>query len=203
MPLQKGRTDREMLGIRDKFCDYYIHTLNGVKSLIKAYEDAGRKVPAYGHAKSQASKWLKEEKTQEMLREKRRAYLASAHMDPAALLMELQKMALARHSELLQIDDDGNGWYDLSLIDETLAAAMGECQIETYMEGRGEYAREVKRIKIKLHNKLDAIEKLMKHFGLYEKDNEQSGKAMMDALARGRARVSQPIIRGNGEKSGG
>lgn len=194
MARKPGTRKRDLEGVYDKFCDYYIHTMNGYRCMKRAYDDAGIPI-AESHAKSLANKILKRPEIQEKLRAKRRAYLKSAHMDPAALLMELQKMALARQSDLLEIDEEGNGWYNLNLIDENIAAALGEIQIETYMEGRGPNAREVKRIKIKLHNKLDAIEKLMKHFGLYEKDNEQSGAAVLEALNRGRARIANPIER--------
>jgi phage terminase small subunit len=177
--------------VEDLFCDYYIHSHNATRSIFRAHEECGHPITLKGSG-VKGSVLLKTPRIQEMIRKKRQEYLRSAEMDPSMLLMELQKIAMARLPEIIQVSENGEqAWYDLSLIDERIAAALGEVTIETYMEGRGEFAREVKRVKIKLHNKLDAIEKLVKHFGLYKEDNEQSGKALVDALHRGRARVAR------------
>lgn len=40
-----------------------------------------------------------------------------------------------------------------------------------------------KGVEVKFHSKLDAAEKLFKHLGLYEKDNEQKGKGAAEAIA--------------------
>lgn len=42
---------------------------------------------------------------------------------------------------------------------------------------------------VKLHNKLDALDKLMKHFGMYQKDNKQRGMALADDIIAARRRV--------------
>lgn len=51
-------------------------------------------------------------------------------------------------------------------------------------------------IEIKMHSKMDAIEKLAKHLGVYEKDNQQKAdplKALLDRIAGGNGNGFKPV----------
>lgn len=54
-------------------------------------------------------------------------------------------------------------------------AAVQEVTTETYYEGRGEDAEQVKRVKLKMYSKLDALNSLARHFGLFNDKLEVSG----------------------------
>jgi hypothetical protein len=52
------------------------------------------------------------------------------------------------------------------------AAALSEVTVDTYADGRGAGAREVRRVRFKLHPKLAALEALAKHLGLFQADDD-------------------------------
>ena len=45
-------------------------------------------------------------------------------------------------------------------------ASLSEIQIEDYVDGRGEDARSVKKIRVKTHSKIAALGKLCQHLGI-------------------------------------
>lgn len=82
--------------------------------------------------------------------------------------------------------------FDFSQMDAVTAAAIGEVTVEVYTEGSGESAREVKRVRVKPWNKLDALEKLMRHGGL----SKDKGDAALGDLAE---RLRSALSRVGGE----
>jgi phage terminase small subunit len=46
-------------------------------------------------------------------------------------------------------------------------AALSEVTIDDYVDGRGEDARDVKRIRFKLQPKIEALDKLGRHLGMF------------------------------------
>jgi phage terminase small subunit len=94
------------------------------------------------------------------------------------IMDELARIAYSSIFDFAEITDDGQFILD----EETLAkasmkeiAALGEVTVETYMEGKGEDARQVKRVKIKPWNKLSALGDLMRYGGL-SKEKSQVGE---------------------------
>lgn len=84
-------------------------------------------------------------------------------LDVDEMLMELRRIAFSNMGDFFV--NDGAG--DPQLVmpgdhERDKLACISEITIDTYMEGKGPAAREVKRVKFKMHNKLDAIEKLLK-----------------------------------------
>lgn len=75
----------------------------------------------------------------------------------------------------------GNLIFDFSALDAVTAASIGEVTIETYEEGKGEDAREVKRVRVKPWNKLAALDQLMRHAGL---SKDKTGAALADVAGR-------------------
>ena len=85
-----------------------------------------------------------------------------------AVLEELNKLAMSNMVDFIVIGRDGQpAGYDLSGLTREQYAAIQEMTIDTYVEGRGEDAREVKSVKLKLAPKLGALEALGKHFKLF------------------------------------
>lgn len=89
-----------------------------------------------------------------------------AELTAADVIAELWKVATANLVDFIRVQEDGTAVVDLSGMTREQAAAMSEIVTEVYNEGVGEDAREVKKIRFKLHSKLDALGKLMDHFGL-------------------------------------
>lgn len=74
------------------------------------------------------------------------------------VLNEIAKLAFANLADFIVLDEDGNPATDLSGLTNEQFAALQECTIETHTEGKGDAAREVKSVKIKLAPKIAALE---------------------------------------------
>lgn len=93
---------------------------------------------------------------------------------------ELARIAFSSPLDFMEPDEDGGMTVDLTKADADMLRAIGEFQIETYIEGRGEDAQRVKRVKLKPWNKQAALEALMRHAGL---SKEKSPLEVMGDLA--------------------
>lgn len=98
------------------------------------------------------------------------------------VLREYAKLGFANMDDYSVLLPTGERVPDLSRCTRDQMAAVAELTVDEYVEGRGEDKRTVKRIKFKLHSKVQALDALAKHLGLFQKDNEQS-RADMDPLA--------------------
>jgi hypothetical protein len=79
---------------------------------------------------------------------------------------------------------------DWSKLTRDQAAALIEVTVEDFLDGRGEDAREVRRVHFKLANKIDALELLGKHHRLYvERHVHDFSNGVAERLATALARV--------------
>jgi hypothetical protein len=82
---------------------------------------------------------------------------------------------------------------DFSRLTRDQAAALVEVTVEHFMDGHGENAREVRRIRFKLASKIDALELLGKHHRLYvERHQHDVDTNIAERLERALARVDGP-----------
>jgi phage terminase small subunit len=65
---------------------------------------------------------------------------------------------------------------EISTLTRDQAAALAEITVETFMDGRGNKAREVRRVKFKLADKLAALGHLGRHHKLFTDMHEHTGK---------------------------
>ena len=79
--------------------------------------------------------------------------------------------------------------FDLSKANLREISALGEITVDTYTEGKGEDAQEVKRVRLKPHNKLSALDALMRHAGLSKEKQPTVQVELIDRIRKGRARV--------------
>ena len=85
----------------------------------------------------------------------------------AEILLELQKLAFFNLGDYGEIDPiNGDFLINLSDVNRDQMAALGSIEVEVRMEGKGEDAREVKKIRIKAPDKLGALDRLARHYGL-------------------------------------
>jgi len=130
--------------------------------------------------------WVKEEIERRMKSSRQRFDVSQE-----TLVQELAAIGFARLSNLLDVQEDGTAVVNLKNLGEAERAAISEITVDEYQEGHGEEARPVKKVKIKLHDKNAALEKLMRHMGLF-KDKVEHGveQSLADLLIAGRNRVS-------------
>ncbi len=92
------------------------------------------------------------------------------------ILGELGSIGFANMLDFVTLQEDGTAYVDLSRLDRRKASALQEVTVDSYTEGRGEYARDVKRVKIKLADKRAALVDLGKHLNLFVERHELTGK---------------------------
>jgi len=79
-----------------------------------------------------------------------------------AVLRELALLGFSNMADYLKVGDK------LEELTREQSAAIAEANVETYVEGQGENARPVRRVRIRLHDKRAALVDLGRHLGLFE-----------------------------------
>lgn len=143
----------------------------GWRAYRKVYPKASR--PA---AKAAISRLLRNANFAARLAELKDAAAGPAVMDLQEVLAELSKLGRSNMQHFVSVAGDDTAEVIRSLHDLPAehAAAIQELIVETYVEGAGENARDVKRVKIKLHPKTTALSELRSHHE--PKRHEVTGK---------------------------
>jgi phage terminase small subunit len=69
--------------------------------------------------------------------------------------------------DYMRVTPEGDPCVDLSTLTREHASALSDFTVEDSTDGRGEEARNVRRVKIKLHDKIGALVQLGKYLGLF------------------------------------
>lgn len=91
------------------------------------------------------------------------------------VLEELAKLARANMQDYMAVDAGGDPTLNFADLTRDQAAALQEVSVETYMEGRGAGAREVKRVKFKLADKRASLVDVGRHLGMFTDKVQHSG----------------------------
>jgi phage terminase small subunit len=110
-----------------------------------------------------ASRLSRSVKVRTALARRRELAASRAAVTADRVLAELARIGFADLSVYEELLDGG----ELSDLPSGAAAALSEVTVDTYQDGRGAGAREVRRVRLKLHPKLAALEALGKHLGLF------------------------------------
>lgn len=109
---------------------------------------------------------------------------------------ELAKIGFANMLDYARVTDQGEPFVDMSAVTRDQAAAIAGFTVEDFKDGRGEDARDVRKVTFKLHDKRAALVDIGRHLGMFEEKHkhEHTGKD-------GAALV--PIINLNGRRASG
>lgn len=121
---------------------------------------------SHSYADRQAKQLLEKPQVAQELARLREKVEKSAIMTAQETLEELSKLGRANLLDYFRLTSEGDPVIDLSNVTPEQAAALVEIQVEDYLEGRGEDARQVRRIRIKMADKKGALDSLAKHHGL-------------------------------------
>ena len=171
----------------DAFARAYIQSLNATDAAIKAgYSEK----TAY----SQGQRLLKKVEIQDRLQKLRDEAQKRAEITLDDILNEYKKIAFGGMSKFIRVTQDGDPQIDLSNCTPEDLDLLAEATVEDFTEGRGEDARDVRRIKIKPMDRLKALETLGKHLGLGNKTQDDSINNLADAFRKsGVVPESMPI----------
>lgn len=169
----------------EKFCLSYLVSFNATRAAIEAgYSPAAAGQTGY--------KLLRREDVQAFLAEARARACDAADVDAARVVRELARIAFSDMRDLMtwgskEVDLPGAEGvkvqmpfadpHDSSTLSPDVSAAVAEVSV-----GKAGF-------KIKLHDKLSALDKLGRHFGIFETDNKQvaDGIARLIEVAQGTA----------------
>lgn len=98
------------------------------------------------------------------------------HITQDRVLEELAKIGFANMTDYIRVGGDGDAYVDLSTLDRDKAAAISEITVEDFKDGRGEDARDIRRVKFKLLDKRAALVDIGKHLGMFSSKIELTGK---------------------------
>jgi phage terminase small subunit len=92
------------------------------------------------------------------------------------VLAEYGKIAFANMGDYMRPGANGDPTLDFSGLTRDQKAALAEVTVDSYVEGGGEDARAVKRVRFKLGDKLHALDSVAKHLGMFKEQHEVTGK---------------------------
>jgi phage terminase small subunit len=99
----------------------------------------------------------------------RRAVLAqNAEITQEMIVAELAKIGFANMQDYMRVGADGDPYLDFSTLTRDQAAPIIEMVVEDFKDGRGEDARDVRRVRFKLSDKQAALINLGKHLGMFK-----------------------------------
>lgn len=109
---------------------------------------------------------------------------AKAARSADEVLAELEHIGFANMADYMRANSEGDPVLHFSELTRGQAAALREVSVETYMDGKGDDAREVTRVKFKLHDKRAALIDLAKYHGLFGAIGKRAAPAQPGAGTR-------------------
>lgn len=158
-----------------------------------ASQSAAYVAAGYKPNESHASRLARNGKVKARVAELLAAGAEKAGVDIARVAAELAKIGFANMQDYIGVTTDGDPFVTLSDMTRDQAAAVSQITVEDYKDGRGEDARDVRKITFKLHDKRAALVDLGKHLGMFKDLVELTGKDGKDLV---------PILTINGRRSG-
>jgi phage terminase small subunit len=144
-----------------RFADEYVKDLNGpVAAIAAGYSE--RTAP------QQASRLLANPKVKALIAARQAKISEKTGITVERVVNELAKIGFANAGDFFRVTKNGEPAVDFSSLTDDQKAAIAEVTVEDFTEGRGEDAREVRRIRYKLHDKIGALVKLGQHLGMWK-----------------------------------
>lgn len=141
-------------------------------------------------AHQQGCRLLKDVKVAELVEADRRKAITSADITVERVLQEVGRLAFA---DVRKLFDEQGSLKKLHELDDDSAAALASVEVyEEFISEGGKREKVGETKKVKMWDKGAALEKLMKHFGLYERDNKQKADALGELLSQVDGAVLRP-----------
>jgi phage terminase small subunit len=154
------------------FVDEYLTDLNATRAYLAAYKN----VKSDKVAAQAGSRLLRNVKVAGYLRARMKDRETRTEISQDKTLKELARIAFF---DIRKLFDENDRLKDITDLDENTAAAVISIDSQDIKGPDGKVIGRVR--KVRLANKLNALEQLAKHLGLFEKDNRQKGEGMGEA----------------------
>lgn len=142
------------------FVEEYLVDMNATQAAIRAgYSERT--------AAQTASRLLRNVKVQAATQAAKEARTERTKITQDAVIEELAKIGFANMADYMKVGKDGDPYLDFSKLTRDQSAALVEVSVEDFVDGRGEDAREVRRVKFKLGDKRRSLVDIGKHLGMF------------------------------------
>jgi len=145
------------------------------KTITEAYVEAGYK----GNRKAASNLWTNVDirsRVDEITGKVNERVIDKLAITKERIVDELAKIGFSNMLDYMRAGADGDPYLDFSGLTRDQAAALSEVTVEDFKDGRGEDARDVRRVKFKLHDKKGALVDLAKMLGFVVEKHEHTGK---------------------------
>lgn len=152
------------------FVDEYLIDLNATRAYKAVYKSCKKDEAAAANA----SKLLRNAKVAEYLSQRQRELQQRTEITQDKVVRELAAIAFADIADYVRVQDHGG----LSMVEITPTSEIPESKraaIASIKQGNN-------GIEIKLHNKLDALDKLGRHLGMFKGDNAGNDDLLDDGF---------------------
>jgi phage terminase small subunit len=164
------------------FAREYLVDLNGKRAAIAAgYSKRSADVTA--------SRLLKKPGVQKLIRKLMKGRAEELDLTGEKVLKELARLAFANMIDYIDIGPDGSARLDFSRVDREKGAAIQEVNIEEYSERNGQTkdGEIIRRIKFKLADKGQNLERLGRHLKLFSDKVEITGlESLAESIRKAR-----------------
>lgn len=149
----------------ERFCQEYVIDLNATQAYIRAgYSEKG--------AGQSAERLLRNAEIRARIAELQAGLAKRLEITQAKVAAELAKLGFSNMDDFVRRTPEGEIYTNFSGVDRDKMAAVQEVTVETYTEGRGDDAKDVKRVRFKLADKRGALVDLGKHLGMWPQKSE-------------------------------
>lgn len=162
-----GLTPKQALFVREYLVD------------LNATQAAARAGYSKRTASEQSARLLGDVRIQEALNAATKKRSEKVGFSAENTLKELQNIV---HFNIKNVFDNDGKLKSIKDLDDSVASAIASVEFSTNLEGDGS-----RIIKLRPYDKTKAVDMAMKHFGLFEKDNEQQG-SVVAAILKARER---------------
>ena len=160
--------------MQQRFVDAYLTNPNATQAAIKAgYSEKT--------ARSQGQRLLTNVDIRAAIDEARKAAAERARTDATRVLEEVAAVAFSDIGHILDFSGPAPRLRPVNEIPEAARRAIASIKLKRYTEGKGDQAREAEVLELRLWNKNDALDKLMKHLRLFNERAEPTGTDPQDS----------------------
>lgn len=162
---------------QQRFVDEYLVDLNATQAAIRA-----------GYSKKTAGSIgeenLKKPEIAAAVAARQAKIAEKLEITQERVVAELAKLGFCNMQDYMRPGFDGDPVLDFSALTRDQAAALTEVTVEDFKDGRGEDARDVRRVKFKLADKRAALVDLGKHLGMFKDRVEHTGHISIERIER-------------------
>ena len=164
---------RELTGKQSRYCEEYIIDLNATQAALRAgySKNTSRIIGCQNLTKLNIQEEIQRLKSERSDR---------VQIEADSVVQELSKIAFSNIKNYLSLADDEVYFKNLNEVPDEITAAVESIKIYTTKNKDG--SREYTTTQFKLHSKLNALEQLGKHLGVYEADNTQKGDLIVNIV---------------------